>query len=107
MWGLLSESTFYGWTFRAFGLCILLNGYYTLKRGDNVWLLVAFLISLSFYIILLYQVEYKWDRIESVLNYSAKRFLFCFAPLAWYYVLTSRVVILCLRKVDDLLSLRA
>jgi hypothetical protein len=107
MFGLLCATSYYGFTFIAFGLCILLNGYYTLKRGDNVWLLLAFVMSLLFYMLLLYQVDYKWDSIDAVLSYSAKRFLFCFAPLAWYYVLTSRVVILCLRKVDDLLSLRA
>jgi hypothetical protein len=105
MWGLLSESTFYGWTFRAFGMCILLNGYYTLKRRDNVWLLLAFVMSLLFYMALLYQVDYKWDSIDAVLSYSAKRFLFCFAPLAWYYVLTSRVTLLPLRWPDDKLRL--
>ena len=33
----------------------------------------------------LYQVDYQWDSIQNVLDFSAKRFLFCFVPMAWLF----------------------
>ena len=32
-----------------------------------------------------YNVDYQWDSVQNVLAFSAKRFLFCFVPMAWYF----------------------
>ena len=47
------------------------------------------LISSALYMIALYQIDYKWDSIQNVLAYSAKRFLFCFVPMAWFYAMSN------------------
>jgi len=103
MISLYKNLNYYGWTFLAFAVAFLLNIGYILKERDNLNLLFAILISAVFYIVVLYQIDYKWDIITNVLSYSAKRFLFCFAPLAWYYAFTNKTTLLALRKMDEFL----
>ena len=57
---------------------MLANGWFLLKRKDNLALLAMVVISLAFYVMVLYQIDYKWDSIQNVLAYSAKRFFFLF-----------------------------
>ena len=54
--------------------------------------LAALLLSIILYYIILYQVDYKWDSINNVLAYSAKRFMFCYVPIAWYYICNCKTV---------------
>jgi hypothetical protein len=63
-------------------------------------------LSLLIYMALLYQIEYKWDTIENVLSYSAKRFLFSFVPLLWLYVVSNRYMRRFFLWVDESLSFR-
>ncbi len=108
-WNLLSAGIYYGWTFHAFAIALAIHfaaigyGYWckgktgglgstaTPWSGNYSDLLVAaaLLASIVGYYIILYHVDYKWDSIDNVLSYSAKRFNFCFVPLAWYYVADS------------------
>jgi hypothetical protein len=53
----------------------------------------------------LYHIDYKWDSIQQVLAYSAKRFLFCFIPLVWYYALTNRWAVTLFARADRFLAL--
>jgi hypothetical protein len=64
------------------------------------------ILSLLLYMVLLYQIEYKWDTIENVLSYSAKRFLFSFVPLLWLYVVSNRYLCRFFRWVDKSLAFR-
>lgn len=101
---LVINTQYYGWTFTAWLLALIANAWFAVKRRDSLWLLSAFVISFVAYFVVLYQIEYKWDRIENVLNYSAKRFLFCYVPVAWFYVVTCYPVRTCMQKLDDWLS---
>ena len=90
-WELLSQTTFYGWTFFIMLLIFLANSYYSVKQHDNLFPLLAFIVSLLLYYIILYQVDYKWDSINNVLAYSAKRYMFCYVPVAWYFICNARI----------------
>ncbi|MDR0507617.1 MAG: hypothetical protein LBH32_12510 [Dysgonamonadaceae bacterium] len=54
--------------------------------------LIIMLLSLIFYVILVYQINYLWDSIENIMSYSCKRYIFCFVPLAWFYIASSKPV---------------
>ena len=88
-WELLKQSTYYGWVFQIMLLAILANAYYIYKKRDNLFVLLAFAVSLVLYFVVLYHVDYKWDSINNVLAYSAKRYMFCYVPIAWYYICNS------------------
>jgi 4-amino-4-deoxy-L-arabinose transferase-like glycosyltransferase len=106
MLNLYKSTTFYGVTFIVFVAGFILNLKLLIRRRDNLYLLSVILLSMLFYIILLYQIDYKWDSIENVLSYSAKRFMFCFIPIIWYYTGSNGTVIWATDKVETFLSLR-
>lgn len=102
IYNLLSDGTFYGWTFN-FALLMLhlfifhrIYLYIRSRRTNEIMpratltrcLFRAILLGVIGYIVLLYQIDYQWDSIHNVLAYSAKRFLFCFVPIAWYFSLS-------------------
>ncbi len=90
-WALLTNPVYYGWTFSAFVLFMAANLWFAIKRKDNLNLLGMILLSLLFYAIVVYQVDYVWDSIQNVLAYSTKRFFFCFVPLCWYFIATTHI----------------
>jgi hypothetical protein len=79
-----SNTLYYGWTFVAFLISLLINGWYIIRKKDNIAILGMLFLSSVLYMIALYQIDYKWDTIQNVLAYSAKRFLFCFVPIVWF-----------------------
>lgn len=95
---------FYGFTFAFLLISFVLNIWNLIKRKDNWALLVMFLIASILYVMILYHIEYKWDTIQNVLAYSAKRFLFCFVPLAWFWALSNQWMQWCWHKIDRFLS---
>ncbi|WP_455498099.1 hypothetical protein [Coprobacter sp.] len=97
---------YYGWTFSAAFFSFLINIRNVIKAKDNLRLLLMILLASLFYIIILYQIDYKWDTIENVLAYSAKRFLFCFVPCVWFFTMTNKIVITGLNKLERYLSFR-
>jgi hypothetical protein len=103
---LYKSTTFYGVTFIVFIAALVVNLKLLIRKRDNVYLLSATLLSMLFYTILLYQIDYKWDTIENVLSYSAKRFMFCFIPIIWYYIGSNGTTIWAMNKVETFLSLR-
>lgn len=98
------NSQYYGWTFKLFLISFVLNLWFIVKKKDNLYCLFALLISIFLYMVLLYQIDYKWDTINNVLAYSAKRFIFCFVPLAWYCLSTNKIASYPLEKLDALLT---
>ena len=102
---LLNDRILYSLTFIAFSVILIINIWFMIKKKDNLVLLAMILISLSCYMLILYQIDFKWDSIDNVLKYSAKRFLFCFVPLVWYYNCTNYVANLLFSKLDSLISL--
>lgn len=100
----LMNTQYYGWTFIVLLFSLLLNSWYLIKRKDNCFLLFMMTIALELYILVLYQIDYKWDSIQQVLAYSAKRFLFCFIPIAWFYSVSNRWAVKLLKKIDAYLS---
>ncbi|MCD7937979.1 MAG: hypothetical protein LUG98_14070 [Tannerellaceae bacterium] len=101
---LMQIPNYYGWTFFAIPVGLLSNLWYLVRKRDNLNLLLIIILSLFFYMIILYQIDYVWDSLENVLAYSAKRFLFCFVPLAWIYLFSNRISVRGLGKLDDFLE---
>jgi hypothetical protein len=103
MWKLFKSITFYGLTFTEFPVVLLLNTWAIFKRRDHLVTLLLTVLSWVFYTILIYQVDYVWDSLESVMKYSYKRFLFSFVPLLWFYMAAGHSVRWLFDKVDNVL----
>jgi hypothetical protein len=103
---LFVNRTYYGWTFYAFLIMLVANIRHIFMKKERAIFPLIVLCALSCYVLFLYHVDYKWDSMQNVLLYSAKRFLFCFVPLAWYYIFTNDVAVFLFLKLDNLLSLQ-
>ncbi|HJB73457.1 MAG TPA: glycosyltransferase family 39 protein [Candidatus Barnesiella merdigallinarum] len=90
-WDLFANTLYYGWTFPAFALFVVANLWFMVKSRDNVALLGMIVLSVVFYGLVIYHVDYVWDSMHNVLAYSAKRFFFCFVPMCWYFIATTRI----------------
>lgn len=101
---LYTNTVYYGWSFYLFALMVVANCWFIYKKRDNLVLLILITAASLCYITILYQIDYKWDIIENVLSYSAKRFLFCFIPLVWFYSLTNYWTVNALTKLDQYIS---
>ncbi len=103
---LFAEAPYYGWTFILFATVLLLNIVRVVRRGEGWSVIVAFFCPLVLYLFLLYQIDYIWDSLTNVINFSAKRFLFCFVPIAWYYIVSNPIVKGLFAKLDALLAFK-
>jgi hypothetical protein len=103
MWKLFKSITFYGLTFIAFPVIILLNAWAIYKKRDHAVTLLLILLAWAFYTLLIYQVDYVWDSLENVMRYSYKRFLFSFVPLLWFYMAAGHSMSRLFNKVDSFL----
>ncbi|MDR0437668.1 MAG: glycosyltransferase family 39 protein [Bacteroidales bacterium] len=85
---LMKNRQYYGYSFDAFAIFALANAYFIWKKKlvFNAYTLLCIVLAFVLYFIVIYQVNYVWDSIENVLNYSAKRFFFCFIPMMWFFV---------------------
>ncbi|MDR1344811.1 MAG: glycosyltransferase family 39 protein [Tannerellaceae bacterium] len=92
IWKLYNDTVYYGLSFIVFLIAFLANLWFLVKKGDSLHVLLAIALSSAFYMVILYQIDYKWDSMENVLLYSAKRFMFCFIPMLWYFSLSNRAV---------------
>ena len=101
---LLTNTQYYGWTFVALLLAVIADVYFMVRRRADIAKLSAFVLAVVFYFVLLYQIDYKWDSLGNVLAYSAKRFMFCFVPIAWYFVATCTPVAAVMKKFDAFMS---
>jgi len=104
MVSLFKSTQYYGVSFIVLLIGFLGNLWFLIKKRNNIYLLSMMLLAMLFYLILIYQIEYKWDRIENVLMYSVKRFMFCFIPLIWFYVASNKSVLWVLNKTELFLS---
>jgi hypothetical protein len=84
------QTTYYGATIFVFLAFILLNGFYTLKHGDQLALLLIILGIFVGYVVLLNQFTLRADSMENVINYSGKRFFFGITNLIWFYIAANR-----------------
>lgn len=101
-WALLSNTQYYGWTFTVLLLAIIGDAWFMIKhRNSDIAKLFAIAAGVFLYFLVLYQIDYRWDSIDNVLNYSAKRFMFCFVPMAWYFTATCEPVAKAMKKFDD------
>ncbi|MDR0769363.1 MAG: glycosyltransferase family 39 protein [Dysgonamonadaceae bacterium] len=106
MWGLYNFTQYYGWSFIVFLIAFLANLWFLIRKKDSLYLLLAIGLSSLFYMLILYQIDYKWDSMHNVLSYSAKRFLFCFIPMVWYFAFTNHTVSALFRRLEGFLLLR-
>jgi hypothetical protein len=98
--GLLKNTTFYGLTFIASGIALLISLYFIVKSKKSYEMPLMFFTALLTFCLLVYQVEYNWDSLENVMQYSVKRFLFCFVPIAWAFVFVNPVML----KLNDYIN---
>lgn len=101
-----SNVQFYGLSFILFLITIVANIWFLIKKKDQLNLLSMIILAMVFYMFLLYQLENKWDSIQNVLAYSAKRFLFCYIPLLWCYIVVSHWGNSLFRKLESFLSFK-
>jgi hypothetical protein len=106
MVSLFTSTQYYGVTFIVFVVGLLGNVWFMIKKRNNIYLLSMILLAMILYMVLLYHIDYKWDSIENVLMYSAKRFMFCFIPLLWFYAASTKPVLWFLNKTEDFLSVK-
>ena len=106
MAGLLADYIYYGFTFIVMAIMIIVNLWFIVRRRDNVPLLIMFVSSYILYCLALYHVNYIWDSIDNVLAYSAKRFMFCFVPLAWFYFATNKSMVWLFEKIDRFIEVK-
>ena len=105
-WALFTNPIYYGWTFSVFAIFILGNSWFMIKRKDNLALLGMIVLSIVFYGLVVYHVDYVWDSIQNVLSYSAKRFFFCFVPMCWYFAATTQIARKGSEYIERFLSLK-
>lgn len=96
---------YYGWTFPLVVVALIANGKAMWKTKDNLHVFIGLLLSFLFYFILLYQIDYVWDTLDNVINYSAKRFYFCQVPLAWFFIVTCHTIQVFFGKVEERLKI--
>jgi hypothetical protein len=106
MWSLYTNTLYYGWSFIVFGIAFLANLWFLIRRKDSLYLLLGVGLSTVFYLLVLYQIDYRWDTIDNVMSYSVKRFMFCFIPMVWYFSLTNRAVSALFRRLERFLLIR-
>lgn len=106
LWALFTNPLYYGWSFAAFALAVVFNSWGTIKNRIGLNLLIMIVLSMLFYILVLYHVDYIWDSIGNVLAYSAKRFMFCFIPLLWAYTVSNSSAIWLTGKLEGFLKLK-
>ena len=101
---LFNATNVYALTFIIFAVILIINIWFIIKKKDNLVLLAMIIISLSCYMLILYHIDFKWDSIDKVLMFSAKRFMFCFVPLVWYYNCTNHVANYLFSKMENIIS---
>jgi 4-amino-4-deoxy-L-arabinose transferase-like glycosyltransferase len=106
MFALYGNTLYYGLSFIAFLVALATNAWFLIRKRDNLYLLLSILFASLLYMLVLYQIEYSWDTIENVLSFSAKRFMFCFIPLVWFFAFTNRATVWAVDKLDDYLIKR-
>lgn len=95
--GAIDGGQLYGLVFILFFLVLLINVALIYKNGvkaflnDNRNTLVFLFVSFFLYALLFYFIDVKVQRapIASLMESSFKRGLFCFIPIAWFYIATS------------------
>lgn len=95
--GRIDGGQLYGIVFIVFALVILVNLALIFVAGaktiltDKMYALLFFFGSFFLYFLVFYLIDEKAQRapIASLMESSFKRGLFCFVPLAWFYVATS------------------
>ena len=92
IWDLLSGGDYYGWTFNfalimlhVYIFCVIFTKVAKSHAILTRTLLWAIMLGIIGYALVLYHIDYQWDSVQNVLAFSAKRFLFCFVPMAWYF----------------------
>ncbi len=92
------ETQFYGITFWMFLALLALN--VRVWRVDMTKFLLISLVAWIAYTFLYYQMNYKVASLDLFMKASYKRGMFCFVPLAWYYVATNRASSWFFNKID-------
>lgn len=107
LWSHLTSTQLYGWSFLILLISLVASIPIIIrhKRWRALWhVVIGFVIPLLLYGLLLYHINYSWDSIDNVVAYSAKRYLFCFVPIALFIAFTLDAFRLMSCKVEKWLS---
>lgn len=100
----IKSTQYYGVSFGAFLLFILLNTINIIRKKDNVILLCSIFILFFGYLFLLNQFELKSDSIQNIINYSGKRFFFGVIVLMWFYIASNKLIYDIFNKIEKWLN---
>lgn len=92
------ETQFYGATFWMFYLLLALN--FKKIKTDMTALLLVSIGAWLMYTFLYYQMNYKVASLDMFMKASYKRGMFCFVPLAWFYVMANAKTVWLFQKID-------
>ena len=101
---LIAVSHYYGYTFLLLLVAAVADIKFAIKERDGLPALFAIVLTTLLYFLILYHINYVWDSLDNVINYSAKRFLFCMVPIAWFYIVTNKMVSNLLQKMENALT---
>ncbi|MDA3880367.1 MAG: glycosyltransferase family 39 protein [Prolixibacteraceae bacterium] len=94
IWAILKSTQYYGWTFIAFVIVLILN--VRNIRNNNLYLLTGIIASFLLYSFLYYQMDNDSGNfnysLQSMVSSSFKRGMFPFLPLLCYYMATSTIL---------------
>jgi hypothetical protein len=99
-WALLTNSTYYGFTFVGVAVLSVSNAWHLWKRRDQAVTLLLMALVVLLCTVLIYQLRLVWDSLEAIMRYSYKRLMFSFVPIAWFYIAANRNVAWIFERVD-------
>lgn len=98
---ILWDTQLFGLSFWLFFLILALN--YKNIRTDITLFLAVSIISWFLYTFIYYQMSYKYGTLDIFMRAGYKRGLFCFVPLAWFYIICNRNSVWMFKKIDEFL----
>ncbi len=103
----LSVSTLYGVTFVLFYLWVIIN-IKNIWQSKDMFVPLALLCWL-FYTMIYYQMDNALIGVtlESFMQASYKRGVFCFVPIAWYYISVNKTSNWLFTKLDEVMNVQA
>jgi hypothetical protein len=99
---LVKGTDLFGLTFILLFILCCINAVHW-KQSAHLFLLLSF-VAWFMYTFIYYQMDnVSFDSLDFVMKASYKRGLFCFVPLAWYYIATNTAMVWVFNKIENFL----
>ncbi len=107
LWGnvkyVLSSMNYYGAILYIFFGVVAIN-IYNIYKKQQLPLLFLIIFSWLTFTFLYYQIDYSWDSMGNVINYSYKRAFFCFVPMLAFYIASNKISLNLLSKFENYIT---